>query len=269
MYAATNSSKFSDLEKAFKERFLGVDEAAVENAYTSCTQAKGENVMDYAQRFQAIVTRLYGKHQEVGPVQRGIIRQFVSGLNADIQRWVSSKPLDSLHDAISAAVWEESAVAMTKRRGTGAESEKSEKLASALERALAKIEGAAKKWGLSEEDEDLERDLLQAFMSAKPKGPGACYKCGGIGHLKRDCPTKGSDAEEGGKPCPVCGRKGHTEDVCFVKKYGPTARKPGVKCEECGRLGHASEDCYTRKAREEREARGRDNDKKRLNSTRP
>ena len=54
-------------------------------------------------------------------------------------------PLDSLTDTIAAAVWEENAVAMTKRRGAG---ENSEKLLTALEQTLEKIQSTTKKLGL-------------------------------------------------------------------------------------------------------------------------
>ena len=52
---ADNIRTLSDLVSLFKIRFLGVDEAAVETAYTNCTQAKDESVMDYAQRFQRTI----------------------------------------------------------------------------------------------------------------------------------------------------------------------------------------------------------------------
>jgi hypothetical protein len=51
------------------------------------------------------------------------------------------------------------------------------------------------------------------------------------------------------------GQTTYTEENCFVKKFGKNIRKPGVKFwwEKCGRIGHAEEDCYLKKINAERE----------------
>jgi hypothetical protein len=47
----------------------------------------------------------------------------------------------------------------------------------------------------------------------------ACYKCGGYGHIARDCPKKGHEGSPSGQQdvveCDNCGKRGHTRDRCF------------------------------------------------------
>ncbi|KAI5346924.1 hypothetical protein L3X38_014803 [Prunus dulcis] len=53
---------------------------------------------------------------------------------------------------------------------------------------------------------------------------GACFKCGELGHMARDC--------SGGGPCFKCGELGHMARDCS-----------GGSCFKCGELGHMARDC--------------------------
>jgi len=48
---------------------------------------------------------------------------------------------------------------------------------------------------------------------------GACYECGGYGHIAKDCPKKGQEGSASGQhevvQCDNCGKQGHTQNRCF------------------------------------------------------
>ncbi|KAK9824496.1 hypothetical protein WJX72_010821 [[Myrmecia] bisecta] len=58
-----------------------------------------------------------------------------------------------------------------------------------------------------------------------------CFKCGGRGHMARDCPN-----QERQKPCFLCAQFGHTRQNC-------PNRISGVICFKCNRAGHLARDC--------------------------
>lgn len=266
---SANCNSFKDLERLFRTRFQGAGEAAVESAYNNCVQEAGESVRDYAQKFKDLANKLYGEHMSIGPVERGMIRQFIGGLNADIQRWVCSKDPASLDDAVEAAVLEERAVAWARKKGD-ASGTKADPTATSW---LTKLANAARQLGLQPEGDDLEEDLLQAFAGIKKGGQARaleCFKCGKIGHMRAECPNQGAARKTGanGRKCQHCDKRGHSEDDCFVKKYGTPVRKPGESCAHCKREGHVEGDCYFRKMDEERRAK-RDGATGSLNSPRP
>ena len=69
-----NIESFEDIRVMFMERFRVGDIVSIEMDFHQCQQAPGELVVDYAQRFKVLATRI-----------------FLGGLNGDIQRWVNSK----------------------------------------------------------------------------------------------------------------------------------------------------------------------------------
>jgi len=57
-----------------------------------------------------------------------------------------------------------------------------------------------------------------------------CHRCGGGGHLARDCPA--AVAAKAARPCFLCGGRGHERAAC-----------PAVRCYRCGQPGHLARDC--------------------------
>ncbi|EIE20530.1 hypothetical protein COCSUDRAFT_10924, partial [Coccomyxa subellipsoidea C-169] len=73
-----------------------------------------------------------------------------------------------------------------------------------------------------------------------------CFKCGGQGHMARDCPN-----EERQRPCHLCGQFGHTRYQCSNTLLCIHCRAEGgctgeylegdlrqALCVACGRRGH-------------------------------
>mmetsp|Transcript_27442 Transcript_27442/g.58136 ORF Transcript_27442/g.58136 Transcript_27442/m.58136 type:complete len:211 (-) Transcript_27442:87-719(-) len=59
-----------------------------------------------------------------------------------------------------------------------------------------------------------------------------CYRCGGAGHILRDCPY---DATQ--KPCFLCGQFGHVRAEC-----------PNTLCYRCLKPGHTARECREARA---------------------
>eukprot|EP01126_Amoeba_proteus_P066500 TRINITY_DN962_c0_g7_i2.p1 TRINITY_DN962_c0_g7~~TRINITY_DN962_c0_g7_i2.p1 ORF type:complete len:184 (-),score=53.85 TRINITY_DN962_c0_g7_i2:411-962(-) len=103
--------------------------------------------------------------------------------------------------------------------------------------------------------EDRKKHLLKNLTTEKGRKklitfPVGCFKCGGRGHLSRQCPT----GEDTGV-CFRCGEKGHLHKNCTkpflgVEKNGKKeagddggGRPRRVICFKCGKEGHISPHC--------------------------
>jgi hypothetical protein len=107
--------------------------------FYQCQQNPGESVVDYAQRFKVLVTRLYDDYIQAKPVQMTILRKFLGGLNGDIQRWVCSRNPRNFEEAFEIARKEEINLRMSRRKGGNAEYEGNEKVPKYLEDTLAQL----------------------------------------------------------------------------------------------------------------------------------
>ena len=99
------------------ERFRVGDIVSIEMDFHQCQQAPGKLVVDYAQRFKALATRLYNDYIQAKPVQMTILRKFLGGLNGDIQRWVCSKNPRHFEEAFQMARQEEVNLRISRQQG--------------------------------------------------------------------------------------------------------------------------------------------------------
>ncbi len=72
-----NIEGFEDI--MFMERFREGDIVSIEMDFHQCQQAPGELVVDYAQRFKVLATRLYDDYIQAKPLQMTILRKFLGG----------------------------------------------------------------------------------------------------------------------------------------------------------------------------------------------
>ncbi|KAJ3338311.1 hypothetical protein HDU93_009758 [Gonapodya sp. JEL0774] len=80
---------------------------------------------------------------------------------------------------------------------------------------------------------------MSAMAGALPNAGVRCYVCQGVGHISRDCPSKGVLGMDGGAPgvkCYSCGGVGHLQRNC-------PHSNADTKCFQCGDAGHRSVDC--------------------------
>ena len=125
--------------KCFFKDSMGKN-GVLESKFQQCQQAPGELVVDNAQRFKVLAMRLYRDYMRVKPVQMTVLRQFLSGLNGEIQRWMCSKNPGNFDLAFSEARREENNVLMSRRQGRGLEGGGSEKIPKHIEEAIARLE---------------------------------------------------------------------------------------------------------------------------------
>ena len=147
---------FEDLRVMFMERFQVGDVVTVEMDFHQCQQNPGELVVDYAQRFKVLATRLYDDYVQAKPVQMTILRKFLGGLNGDIQRWVCSRNPRNFEEAFEIARKEESNLRMSRRKGGNAEWGGNEKIPKYFEDTLARLELLTRNLNGNIGDEELD-----------------------------------------------------------------------------------------------------------------
>ncbi|KAK7252971.1 hypothetical protein RIF29_37304 [Crotalaria pallida] len=72
-------------------------------------------------------------------------------------------------------------------------------------------------------------------------GSAKCYNCGGLGHMIRDCPKERGNG--GGRACYKCGEIGHMAKDC---DNGEMEWPVAGKCFNCGEQGHYAKNCSNR-----------------------
>jgi hypothetical protein len=135
-----NVEDFDDFKEMFLQRFQSENERVLESKFQQCQQTPGEPVVDYAQRFKVLAMRLYGDYMQVKPVKMTVLRQFLSGLDGEIQRWVYSKNLMNFEEAFAEARREENNVLMSKQQEQKLEKGGSDRISKHIEDAFARLE---------------------------------------------------------------------------------------------------------------------------------
>ena len=147
---------FEDLRVMFMERFQRGDVVTVEIDFHQCQQNPGELVVDYAQRFKVLATRLYDDYIQVKPVQTTIFRKFLGGSNKDIQRWVCSRNPGNFEEAFKIARQEEINWRMSGRQRGSAEWGENGKVPEYLEDTVARLELLTRNLNGNIGDEELD-----------------------------------------------------------------------------------------------------------------
>ena len=150
----------------FQERFQGVDEAEWESKFQQCHQEPGELVVDYAQRLKVLAMRVYENYMHVNPVKLTVMRQFLRGLNGEVQRWVCSKNPKNFDEAFAEARREESNVKLSKQQDRNAGMGKNDVVPKYIEDTIARLELATRRARESAGEED---SLLSAYAGRDTK----------------------------------------------------------------------------------------------------
>lgn len=184
---------------AYYSRNTQANKQQMKSEFFNMKQTNGESVAAYAARLKKSVLAL--RDLDEAPSQADMLYAFSNGLNSSFSQFrtmMTMMPQSDLETMVDMALALESQAAASERQGSQrANGQESAHFAGGNNRPS--FQGG---------------DRRGAGSGSGGK-QGACWRCGQVGHSKRECPVAPNTLK-----CNYCDRDGHVESVCHTKARG-------------------------------------------------